>query len=122
MHLEHLSYHMPLVELAQLIKQHCPDLLIQEITDLIISREKVGDTFIGHRTVVLHVVSSKIRNEKCLYISSDTVAKWQSLATKQNHDVEQFIILVVNPKSKTHYFRHLSLILQSPIKLRKMTE
>lgn len=121
-HLDHLSYRIPLVELTQLISQYCQDLLIQEMTDLIIEREKVGDTFIGNRTVVLHVVSSKIRNEKCLYIDSDTVTKWRSLATKQIHEVDQFIVLVINPKSKAHYFKYLSLILQSPMKLKRLTE
>lgn len=120
-YLDNLSINNPLPQLVDLVQICEPYLSGSEIKSLILERERIGDTFIGQKTVIFHVTTTILENEFCLYVYSLKTIKWQSLATKNIYKVNKFIILGIDPKSECHCFRRLKNVLQVPEELEQMS-
>lgn len=120
-YLNNLSIKNPLFQLVDLVKM-CDPYLSRDIKDLILKREKQGDTFIGQKTIILHVTTVKLKSEFCLYVYSSRAVEWQSLATGNKYVVDKFIILGIDPSLENHPFKHLKTILRTPKQLEQISE
>lgn len=98
----------PILELsATFIQQWKNDFSQLFIRQKIYEREKIGDTFIGNKTVILHIISKKNVEEFGLYLFLRHQQVWRSVYNNQEHKIDRVIILAVNPKYKEHYFNHI---------------
>ncbi|WP_434520463.1 PTS sugar transporter subunit IIA [Pediococcus sp. M21F004] len=114
LYLENIPTILPINQLAKAITPYLPGMSVLEIKDCIKSREQIGDTFIGNQTVILHVSSEKIEKPFCLYALEKTPVIWKSAYSEENHQVMNFVVLVINPKKQDLEFKQLSKFLQFP--------
>ncbi|WP_294604254.1 PTS sugar transporter subunit IIA [uncultured Lactobacillus sp.] len=89
------------------IRKKAPNLSSNYIKRKIIERENLGETYVGHKTIILHVISTEITANFCLYLFLLNIAKWESLYSKKIHQVNKVMIICVNPKLTTPEFKFL---------------
>ena len=103
-----LSKTNDLLELsANYVHQLYPSFSVNYIKQKVMEREKVGSTYIGSGTILLHVISKKIMQEIGLYLFLLQKITWVSKFDQKKHKITKIIILCINPNHLRHNFAHL---------------
>lgn len=92
---------------VRFLQKILPELSTDDIKQKIMEREKIGDTFIGNRTILLHVISKDIKQEVGLYLFLQNQIDWNSVYSNHDYQINRVIILCVNPQ-QSHYFKYLN--------------
>nr|WP_257571328.1 PTS sugar transporter subunit IIA [Tetragenococcus halophilus] len=74
----------------------------------IMEREEIGDTFVGNGTILLHVISKKIKQEIGLYLFLQEQKRWHSIYSNHEYKINRVIILCINPQYQAHNFKYLN--------------
>lgn len=94
-----VSHFSPIMELAKIyIRKKAAYLSAEYIETKINEREKIGDTYVGNRTIVLHVISEKVTQPFVMYLFLSDSEIWKSLYSNKDYQIDKVMIAVVNPK------------------------
>lgn len=80
------------------VRKKAPYLATDYIRTKIMEREKIGNTYVGGQTIVLHVISSKVTQNYVMYLFFLRLKKWFSRYSNRSYQVNKVMIVVVNPK------------------------
>jgi mannitol/fructose-specific phosphotransferase system IIA component (Ntr-type) len=72
------------------------ELTATEIATQIQKRERLGDTYIGQRTVIMHLESPRVLQNWCVFIEPTTALQWTSQYSHVTYTVEHIIVLAVS--------------------------
>lgn len=103
------SLEFDIIDLSVLfLKKIMSELSTDDMKQKIMEREEIGDTFIGNETVLLHVISKKIKQEIGLYLFLQEQKPWHSIYSNHDYKINRVIILCINPQYQAHNFKYLN--------------
>lgn len=97
-----------ILQLAEIyIRKKAPYLSSSYIKRKIIEREKLGETYVGHKTIILHVISTQITADFGLYLFLLNINHWESLYSKKIYPINKVMVMCVNPRFTSPEFKFL---------------
>lgn len=79
------------------LKPVIPELTATLVQQLVMRREREGETYIGYGAVILHLISERVPQTTVLLVKSQTPLDWTSHYANQIHHVNKFVILAISP-------------------------
>lgn len=84
-----------------------PSLSTDDIQKLIQSRDKLGDGLVSDDSLIIHVISEKVRKNQAVYCYLNKPVLWKSSFDNISAQIKKAMIIVISPTLKNGEAVHL---------------
>ena len=83
--------------IASALALEIPELTPSLVAQLVMAREREGETYIGHGVVILHLISELVARSSVLLVKAAAPLSWRSRYSGATHQVDKFVVLAIAP-------------------------